>query len=63
MDDPLIVDERPREPTWLKWIPLVAVCITTYSAVFATFVLYPWHRELSSEIGELLRKVELCFPQ
>ena len=63
MEDPLIVDERPREPKWLKWIPLVAVCITTYSAVFATFVLYPWHQKLSSEFEELLRKVEMCSPQ
>ena len=59
--EPLL--QTPREHKWLKWVPLVAVCITVYSALFSTFVLYPWHQELSREFAELSRKVELCTPQ
>ena len=31
----------PPSPPWLKWVPLAALFVSTYSAVFATAVLYP----------------------
>jgi hypothetical protein len=46
----------PPTPTWLKWMPVVSVCLATYSALFATFILYPWHVELSKEFAEKCSK-------
>ena len=33
----------------LKWVPVIGLCVSVYSAIFATAVLYPWHIELSKE--------------
>lgn len=38
---------------FLRWVPVVGVALSFYSAVFATFVLYPWHVELSREFAVL----------
>lgn len=38
---------------FLKWVPVVGVALSFYSAVFATFVLYPWHIQLSEEFAGL----------
>ena len=46
-------------PKWLKWMPLVAVSIGAYSALFATFILYPWHLEISKELLEMKQKCQL----
>ena len=35
---------------FLQYVPLIAVSFSFYSAVFATFVLYPWHLEISKEL-------------
>jgi hypothetical protein len=35
---------------FLQYVPLIGVALSFYSAVFATFVLYPWHLEISREL-------------
>ena len=44
----LIGGRRGRHEV-LKWVPVVGLFISFYSAIFATFILYPWHIELSRE--------------
>lgn len=46
----------PMEDQFLKWIPFIGVALSFYSALFATFILYPWHLELSREFAELQAK-------
>jgi hypothetical protein len=41
----------------LRWVPVFGLCVSLYSALFATFILYPWHRELSDEFHALREKV------
>jgi len=38
---------------FLKWVPVVGLAISVYSAFFATFVLYPWHVEISRELVKM----------
>jgi hypothetical protein len=38
---------------FLRWIPVIGLAISFYSAVFATFILYPWHLELSKEFLDM----------
>jgi hypothetical protein len=38
---------------FLKWVPVIGLAISFYSAIFATFVLYPWHIEISRELQEI----------
>jgi hypothetical protein len=40
-----------------KWVPVVGFAISFYSAIFATFILYPWHIEISRE---LINMREMC---
>jgi len=35
---------------FLQYVPLFGVALSFYSAIFATFVLYPWHLEISKEL-------------
>jgi len=44
--------------TWLKWIPVAALTVSTASFLFALGVLYPWHIELSREFRELMNACE-----
>jgi hypothetical protein len=44
--------ERPRGEV-LRWVPVIGLVVSFYSAVFATFILYPWHVELSNEFAGL----------
>lgn len=37
----------------LRWVPVIGLGVSFYSAIFATFVLYPWHIRLSHEFAEL----------
>ena len=37
----------------LRWVPVAGLVLSFYSAIFATFVLYPWHIELSKEFSSL----------
>ena len=41
----------------LRWVPVLGLTISFYSALFATCVLYPWHLEISEELAELSRLV------
>jgi hypothetical protein len=38
---------------FLQYVPLIAVALSFYSAIFATFVLYPWHLEISKQLQDL----------
>lgn len=49
-------------PKWLKWVPVTALCVSIYSAFFSTFILYPWHQELSREFTELKTRILSCQP-
>lgn len=40
-----------------KWIPVIGLMFSIYSAIFSTVVLYPWHIELSDEFSELSKNV------
>lgn len=51
MDIESVQDHRHNE--FLRWVPVVGLAISFYSAIFATFVLYPWHIELSREFTNL----------
>lgn len=43
----------------LKYIPLISLCVSVYSALFASVVLYPWHLELFEKIQAM--KEECLF--
>lgn len=45
-------------PPNLKWIPVIGLCVSVYSALFATFILYPWHIELSREFKQCLESID-----
>jgi hypothetical protein len=51
--------EKPV-PVWLKWMPLAALIVSCCSFLFAIFVLYPWHIELSKEFTALSKKMTSC---
>lgn len=44
---------RRRHHEFLRWVPVAGLVLSFYSAIFATFVLYPWHIELSKEFAAL----------
>ena len=48
-----LLTRRDRAHELLRWVPVVGVTLSFYSAVFATFVLYPWHIELSKEFASM----------
>ena len=45
--------QRHRRHEFLRWVPVVGLAISFYSAIFATFILYPWHIELSKQFAGL----------
>jgi hypothetical protein len=47
-----------RRHEFLRWVPVVGVALSFYSVVFATFILYPWHIELSKEFRTLQQNCE-----
>lgn len=52
-------EEKPA-PNWLRWMPLAALIVSFCSFMFAIFVLYPWHIELSKEFTALSKKIASC---
>lgn len=46
-----LVPHSRRE--FFKWVPVMGLTVGFYSALFATFILYPWHIELSNEFANL----------
>jgi len=48
-----LVGRRHRQHEILRWVPVIGLSIGFYSAVFATFILYPWHLQLSSQFEEM----------
>jgi hypothetical protein len=42
-----------RRHEFLRWVPVAGLALSFYSAMFATFILYPWHIELSKEFASL----------
>jgi uncharacterized membrane protein len=43
----------------LKYVPVIGLCVSVYSALFATAILYPWHLELSEKFQAM--KEECLF--
>ena len=39
----------------LRFVPLVGLCVSSVSFLFALFVLYPWHLQMSSEFADMQR--------
>lgn len=52
-EEPLIRDPEPPPPKWLRWIPVVGLVVSMYSAIFATAVLFPWHQALWNEFEKM----------
>jgi uncharacterized membrane protein len=50
-----------RVHEFLKWVPVVGLSVSLYSALFATFILYPWHIELSKEFSTLSQKINVTL--
>jgi len=48
-----LIPVRNRANEFLRWVPVVGLMISFYGAVFATFILYPWHIELSKEFASM----------
>jgi hypothetical protein len=42
-----------RNQEFLRWIPVIGLTVSFYSALFATFILYPWHLQLSNQFSDL----------
>lgn len=47
----LLEQEQPKRDL-LRWVPVLGLCVSLYSAIFATAVLLPWHARLSREFKE-----------
>jgi hypothetical protein len=52
-----LIGDRDERRDVLRWVPVIGLCVGVYSAVFATFILYPWHLELSEELHALSAKI------
>jgi hypothetical protein len=48
-----LIEGRRGHDKVLKWVPVAGLFISFYSAIFATFILYPWHVELSREFTSM----------
>lgn len=48
-----LITRRHQRYEFLRWVPVAGLAISFYSAIFATFVLYPWHIELSKEFASM----------
>lgn len=48
-----LIPVQNRANEFLRWVPVVGLMISFYGAVFATFILYPWHIELSKEFASM----------
>lgn len=42
-----------EESQWRKHVPVVALTVSLFALLFAVFVLYPWHIQLSRQISRL----------
>lgn len=38
---------------WLRWVPIVGLIVSMYSAIFATAVLFPWHQKIWNEFENM----------
>ncbi len=43
---------------FMKWAPLISLCIGLCAFMFQIFVLFPWHLELSREFAKLARQIK-----
>jgi uncharacterized protein YybS (DUF2232 family) len=46
-----LIPQAPRDV--FRWVPVIGLVIGLYSAIFSSFVLFPWHQKLSDEFSEL----------
>jgi hypothetical protein len=60
IEQPFVSPRPDKTPTWLKWMPLMALIVSLSSFLFAVTVLYPWHIELSKEFTALSKKIAQC---
>jgi hypothetical protein len=49
----LVEHPNHKRHEFLRWIPVIGLAVSFYSALFATFILYPWHIELSKEFADM----------
>jgi hypothetical protein len=45
----------PEKKDSLRFVPVISLCVSSVSFLFALFVLYPWHIQLSSEFADMQR--------
>jgi hypothetical protein len=53
-EEPLLRDLEPKtKHQWLRWVPIVGLIVSMYSAIFASAVLFPWHQKLWNEFEKM----------
>jgi hypothetical protein len=45
--------ELVQRRRFLQWVPMIGLTVSFYSALFATFILYPWHVQLSNQFADM----------
>ena len=48
---------REKMDRFMKWVPLIALCVSLIALTFQVTVLYPWHLELSADFSRLARSL------
>jgi hypothetical protein len=48
--------ETKREK-FMKYVPLIALCVALIALTFQVTVLFPWHEHLSHQFKQLARKI------
>ena len=46
-------DKIPDPPSWMKWVPLVAIILSLTILIFQVRVLHGWHIKLSNQMKYL----------
>jgi len=49
--------DTEETPTWMKYLPMIALVISICALTFQVTVLYPWHEELSRQFSRLASSV------
>jgi len=50
-----LIEPSEKRRDVLRWVPVFGLCVSVYSAIFATSVLFPWHIKLSKEFHALMQ--------
>jgi hypothetical protein len=50
-----MMTNKEKMDRFMKWVPLIALCVSLIALTFPVTVLYPWHLELSDEFHQLAK--------